>query len=1331
MGSSEHSSIGGAAATGGESFRADVASLIALHMLAQRTLPEGLSSGGVPTRLALETASHVDDIEVEATGQCRTWLQAKHRLDLSAKGDSPLGKAVLQLVRQHLSMTLDPDHHRLVVVCAEASQHLTTVVRVIRRFHFDSSVSREDVLRTDEERAHFENFEKLLGACWAAAGGTAPSWEDSSTFLRLMDLWLVPESPGGRVLGTAHGFLHNLLEDPSDATQFLEVLRSFMTTLAKSQRSADVIGLRRALRQLGVRFRNEGDSSSLVERHLESIVERWAKLPPFGALGDHMSLASSVRTSAVYISPPLKTIRAGNDSDIDAPTVVARLVRGDSIAVLGDVGAGKSTFVEWCASEIAQRCQRDSDSPVPQLVDANELTTGVLPRHASTQRPIVLLVDKVDEVGTSIWSSLARLRKQNPAVMSILAASRPTTPPSAQDGFSAVYLAAWSPADIQFLLEGWERCDRSAVSRVKIEANAPAFLELLSKPLTATAALVLSSQDKPLPKTRTGLIAAIGEFFFDIWRSQRSSPALDWEVVRPPLADLAVASLRGERLTFEKVAAAFASVRGFTLKLHQETERELGVLVRRDDGTFEFALRALAEYLAADFLSSQPNSELLFDQAAASSWGHEVARHMTSIAFAGGDPEQANKLLQRLGDAAQESLTRPASLRTFLAAIDTARDSANDDSWLLAETVESLGNAIVALLCDETSIWVGDVVAGKVRELAAVGGRVWNYVLSELVARIGSSTSDPEAWYANASLSVEQWIETLAHREPGVRSRAVTALAPHVDAPGVREALLLAAFDEAYDFGNPPPAVRAGVALRALARTPETAGIVSLLRNAVAQTGQITPGAAACALHPHEAPVDDIARSLYWLSTGCDVPRRVVEELLAAPGGPEALAKHEWPGWANKLVDELPNRRWATVAPSEYPPPSPSVRVRVARACGPALGLLSSEKRAQLCARVPHVVASELIAHGHLELAMSLRPDDIPLQHQRELGVLVLNSEPARNALLERWSARSKSDAARHELYPGIALEPLIEKGDDEAARIYAEWLPASPYMWGPFVHLASGAVLRHPHVLPVAREVALKVINQATVRAPDGTRLALSSAGTVLRNVAPAWSDDERLLADVWKLLESDPHEGLRAVLHATSELELPESRLEDLFRRVHTELEDACKSRTAEALFRAESEIDWLEDRAFITRAERLLRQLATLRHPIGWRASAVLWPLLSVDERRTHSTVIADDAVDASFVELPSDYLRRIVEADPDVWASSIIEAAEVGALIEGTVGFDALSHLPSGSQLAVARRLATTQLASMELPWRHRGEVGEYARPSDVVSRLLFDLNADSE
>src|SRR5262249_10815744 len=157
--------------------------------------------------------------------------------------------------------------------------------------------------------------------------------------------------------------------------------------------------------------------------------------------------------------------------------------------------------------------------------------------------------------------------------------------------------------------------------------------------------------------------------------------------------------------------------------------------------------------------------------------------------------------------------------------------------------------------------WVGDAVVGKIRDLAAVGGRVWDCVLARLVDRIGASTSEPDAWYAKASLSIEEWLESLHHREPSVRSQAVIALAPHLDAPGVREALVLEVLDEAYDYGNPPPSVRAGLALRTLARTPATTPIVSLLRDAVAQSGQMTAGAAACALLPNEASAEDIARS--------------------------------------------------------------------------------------------------------------------------------------------------------------------------------------------------------------------------------------------------------------------------------------------------------------------------------------------------------------------------------------------------------------------------------------------------------------------------------------
>src|ERR1041384_2408952 len=99
-----HSSAGGAAGSGGESFRSDVAARIAVHLLAQRAIPE-LTGAAMPIRISLESAAEVDDIEVKTSNGGTWWIQAKRRVGLARGRQKPLGSAFDQFVRQYLRTT--------------------------------------------------------------------------------------------------------------------------------------------------------------------------------------------------------------------------------------------------------------------------------------------------------------------------------------------------------------------------------------------------------------------------------------------------------------------------------------------------------------------------------------------------------------------------------------------------------------------------------------------------------------------------------------------------------------------------------------------------------------------------------------------------------------------------------------------------------------------------------------------------------------------------------------------------------------------------------------------------------------------------------------------------------------------------------------------------------------------------------------------------------------------------------------------------------------------------------------------------------------------------
>jgi hypothetical protein len=110
--------------------------------------------------------------------------------------------------------------------------------------------------------------------------------------------------------------------------------------------------------------------------------------------------------------------------------------------------------------------------------------------------------------------------------------------------------------------------------------------------------------------------------------------------------------------------------------------------------------------------------------------------------------------------------------------------------------------------------------------------------------------------------------------------------------------------------------------------------------------------------------------------------------------------------------------------------------------------------------------------------------------------------------------------------------------------------------------------------------------------------------------------------------------------------------------------------------------------------------------------------IWSHLA-DLRRANSSIISILATSR-----PSTGLDPAEELE--ILRLAICEAIEGNRCSAGALGMDALRLLPRGSQLDICARLQQSGLARLELPWRHSGQIGEYARPADVVRRILYEL-----
>src|SRR5262249_42901794 len=131
-------------------------------------------------------------------------------------------------------------------------------------------------------------------------------------------------------------------------------------------------------------------------------------------------------------------------------------------------------------------------------------------------------------------------------------------------------------------------------------------------------------------------------------------------------------------------------------------------------------------------------------------------------------------------------------LRPLLVAIRVAADLRD----AMAPVAELLAAAMTRLVADETSSWIGDVVAEEARNLAAVGGPCWDALLDRLRSLAQRFSEEPVGWYAaQPERPAADWIPVLLHSAADVRAVAIERLAPHVADENVRGVLVAEIWD--------------------------------------------------------------------------------------------------------------------------------------------------------------------------------------------------------------------------------------------------------------------------------------------------------------------------------------------------------------------------------------------------------------------------------------------------------------------------------------------------------------------------------------------------------
>ncbi len=234
--------MSGAGDAAGNDYQNRVAAWIAVQILAEQHAapPTWLAPGGTIDFLRCQEQVPVDDVVVGTSTGGRTFVQAKHTVGLSDKENSPLGKALVQMVRQFLRCAssppdshsldrpLDPDRDRLVLACDRGSsesirKNLHLILDRIRRL--PPSLPIEDAACNETDGEVLGSILTLVDRTWKSIKGPEPTDDDKRTLLRFVHLGVVEvEDDGPAAVGAREALRSVVLADPARADAAWSVL---------------------------------------------------------------------------------------------------------------------------------------------------------------------------------------------------------------------------------------------------------------------------------------------------------------------------------------------------------------------------------------------------------------------------------------------------------------------------------------------------------------------------------------------------------------------------------------------------------------------------------------------------------------------------------------------------------------------------------------------------------------------------------------------------------------------------------------------------------------------------------------------------------------------------------------------------------------------------------------------------------------------------------------------------------------------------------------------------------------------------------------------------
>lgn len=332
---------GGPATAAGTDFQARLAAWFACAILAEADaspLWDWPETESFETVYA-ETDAAVDDLYVTNSAGCRAYIQAKFRVQLSDRQDSPLGSALGQFVRQYLELDRSPkncDRFVLATSSETSSRIREQVPRILRRAR---ELPVGEPLAASARGAQEEEVLRVVSAHlareWEAIMGSAPSDADRRGVLSRMRVSirdLYEDGPGVR---EALAWLRtSILRDPGAAGGAWRQLISLAAEFSVLQTGADRRWLQERLTQLGAELRAAPTYRSDIDKLLSHSRRTVEHLANFAVIrGD--------------VGQAVKVPRA-------TPHQLRRTLELGSAVVTGDPGGGKSATLFELATALSE-----------------------------------------------------------------------------------------------------------------------------------------------------------------------------------------------------------------------------------------------------------------------------------------------------------------------------------------------------------------------------------------------------------------------------------------------------------------------------------------------------------------------------------------------------------------------------------------------------------------------------------------------------------------------------------------------------------------------------------------------------------------------------------------------------------------------------------------------------------------------------------------------------------------------------------------------------------------------------------------------------------------